>query len=196
MPTWTNETADWYAENYGEYPTNRIGADAIDFADGSTVIDVGCGTGAALRRLAATHPDLYLIGIDPVPRMVEIARQRLVELQPSVRIDFRLGAAENIPLDDRVADVALAFDSFDHWRDRDLALLEIRRVLRPGGRLAILKDAGAPGDAKSRLLLEQATSRAGFILLSQRRLAEDDVACLIWVFSSPSSAASAPLLSD
>jgi SAM-dependent methyltransferase len=188
MPTWTAETADWYADNYGEYPTNRLGTDAIDFADAKTVVDVGCGTGAALRHLSTTHPELELIGIDPVPRMVDIARQRVAEHQLAACIDFRIGPAEDIPVDDDVADIVLAFDSFDHWQDRSLALAEIRRILRPDGRLVVLKDAGAPGGAHARSRLQQTTTQAGFTLLSQTDLVEGDVKCAIWVFSCPATA--------
>ncbi len=188
MPTWTDETANWYANNYGEYPTNRLGVDAIDFTNVSTVVDVGCGTGAALRHLSSTHPDIELIGIDPVQRMVDIARQRLREHTPPARIEFRVGSAENIPVEDHVADVVLAFDSFDHWQEPDLALAEIRRILRPDGRLVVLEDAGATGGAPSRSRLQKTTAQAGFVLLSQAELTEGDVECAISVFSCTASA--------
>jgi SAM-dependent methyltransferase len=182
MSTWTDETANWYAANYGEYPTNRLGVDAIDFAGVSTVVDVGCGTGAALRHLSSTHLDLQLIGVDPVGRMVEIARQRLTGPHASARIEFRIGPAESIPVDDDTADVVLAFDSFDHWHDHRLALDEIRRILLPTGRLVVLKDEGSPGGAKSRALLAETTSQAGFALHSNAKLNEGDVTCDISVY--------------
>jgi SAM-dependent methyltransferase len=182
MPAWTAETADWYAENYGEYPTNRLGIDAFDFRNVSTVVDVGCGTGAALRHLAKNHPHLQLIGVDPVPRMIDIARERLSQLADPPRIEFRIGPAESIPVDDSIADVVLAFDSFDHWREPRLALSEIRRILRPGGRFVVLKDGGAPGPAGSKALRQQTIAQAAFTLLSDADLAEGDVSCAMSIY--------------
>ncbi len=47
MSEWDSETADWYAEKYGEYPTNRLAVEKLVFVDDTTIVDVGCGTGAA-----------------------------------------------------------------------------------------------------------------------------------------------------
>ena len=43
MNEWTAETADWYAERYGEYATNRLAVDALELAADAMVVDVGCG---------------------------------------------------------------------------------------------------------------------------------------------------------
>ncbi|MCB0059422.1 MAG: class I SAM-dependent methyltransferase, partial [Caldilineaceae bacterium] len=76
MSTWTSETAEWYARHYGEYATNRLAVDALTFPLDAVIVDVGCGTGAALRHAAGRVTSGSLIGVDPVPRMVEIARER------------------------------------------------------------------------------------------------------------------------
>lgn len=67
MSTWTAETAEWYAANYGEYPTNRRTIDSLEIADDAVVVDVGCGTAAALRHAATKVTRGRLIGVDPVP---------------------------------------------------------------------------------------------------------------------------------
>ncbi len=53
MSDWNKETAEWYAEKYGEYATNRLGVDELDFFDKAVIVDIGCGTGAALRHAAS-----------------------------------------------------------------------------------------------------------------------------------------------
>jgi tRNA G46 methylase TrmB len=53
MSEWNAQTAEWYAEKYGDYPTNRLAVSKIEFMDDPIIIDVGCGTGAALRHAAS-----------------------------------------------------------------------------------------------------------------------------------------------
>lgn len=181
MPTWNDETAEWYAAKYGEYATNRLGADATELAPDAVVVDVGCGTGAALRRVAPRVPQGRLIGVDPVPRMLELARERASKDPNGARLEFVEAPAERLPLDDDVADVVFAFDSIDHWQDPAAGLLEIRRVLRPGGRLVVVKDGGLPGGAAEREAFLRALAGAGFEVEREQDLAEGDVACTRWL---------------
>jgi trans-aconitate methyltransferase len=74
MSEWNAETAQWYADKYGEYATNRLAVDALDVAPDAVIVDVGCGTGSALRWVAARAPGGELLGVDPVPQMLDIVR--------------------------------------------------------------------------------------------------------------------------
>jgi ubiquinone/menaquinone biosynthesis C-methylase UbiE len=117
------------------------------------VLDVGCGTGALLRRLAARLPDAELAGVDPAPRMLAEARKRL----NGVRLEQ--AAAERLPFADASFDLVVSAMSFDHWADQALGLAECARVLRPGGHL-VLADLFAPW-----LLLPRRTPRRATALL-------------------------------
>ncbi len=181
MSDWSAETAEWYAAHYGEYATNRLAADAIDVAPDATIVDVGCGTGAALRHIAPRVPHGRLIGVDPIPRMLEIARERAAADPSGHRIELLEGSAEQLPLTDDIADVVFAFDSIDHWPDRAAGLREVRRVLRPGGRLVVVKDGGLPGGAAATRAHRGELERAGFAVLREETLAEADVSCALWV---------------
>lgn len=180
-PTWDRATADWYATNYGEYATNRLGVAAIEFGQGDVVVDIGCGTGSALRAAAEWVTSGRLIGVDPVPRMLEIAKQRALSHPAAARIEFLPGPAHALPLPADTADVVLAFDSFDHWGERNklAGLHEVRRVLRPGGRFVAVKD-GAVANAASRDGFVQLATSAGFELVYERQLSDGDVACRLW----------------
>ena len=180
MSAWDAETAEWYARKYGEYATNRLAVDALDLAPGCTVVDVGCGTGAALRRAAAVVTEGHLIGVDPVPRMLEIARERTAAHPGGTRIEFREGAAEALPVEDAVADVVLAFDSFDHWRDPGGGLGEVRRVLRPYGRLVVVKDGSVPGGGAARRAFVEAATASGFRVIVERRIEDEGVSFTMW----------------
>ena len=181
MSEWTAETADWYAANYGEYATNRLAVDAIEVAPDAVVVDVGCGTGSALRRLAPRVPDGRLIGVDPVPRMLAIARERAAADPNGWRIEFVAAPAEQLPLENRVVDVVFAFDSIDHWKDRAAGLREVVRVLRPAGRLVLVKDGGLPGGAEATRALRAELGRMGLAVQQEEVLSEGEVTCTMWV---------------
>jgi SAM-dependent methyltransferase len=144
MAEWDSSAAEWYAARYGEYATNRLALGPLEFPSGSVVVDVGCGTGHALRQVAARVAHATLIGIDPVPRMLEIARERTAASPYAGRIEFRPGRAARIPVEDGRAHFVFAFDTFDYWSSADAGLAEVARVLAPEGRFVALKDAGDP----------------------------------------------------
>lgn len=101
------------------------------------VLDVACGTGLVTFAAArAVGPGGRVLGVDLSARMVEIARQRATDLNlPNcsfVRMD-----AESLALPDTSFDVALCALGLMYVPDPEQALRELRRVLRPGGRIAI-----------------------------------------------------------
>ncbi|RLW69668.1 MAG: hypothetical protein B6D68_01770 [spirochete symbiont of Stewartia floridana] len=181
MGEWDAETAEWYAKTYGEYATCRLAVDAMEIAPDAVIVDVGCGTGAALRHVACRVPDGTLIGTDPTPRMVEIARERAASHPEGARIDFREGPAEKLPVDDASADIVLAFDSIDHWQNQERGLAEIRRVLKPGGQLAVVKDDGVSGGAEARRAFLDGLAASGFDVTSERAIEGEDVSFTMWL---------------
>jgi ubiquinone/menaquinone biosynthesis C-methylase UbiE len=96
------------------------------------LLDVGCGTGALLHTLSATHPAAQLFGVDPVPEMLAVARRRL---SPSV--ELREAWAEQLPFAEARFDVVVSCNVFHYIHEPFAALREMRRVLRPGGELVI-----------------------------------------------------------
>lgn len=98
------------------------------------ILDVGCGTGYLLRRLAEKFPAATtLSGIDPAPAMIQAAEATGTD----PRLDFTVGIAERLPYDTASFDAVISTTSFDHWRDQQAGLLECARVLRPGGQLVL-----------------------------------------------------------
>jgi ubiquinone/menaquinone biosynthesis C-methylase UbiE len=101
----------------------------VGVGPGARVCDLAAGTGKLTRLLVATGADV--VAVEPVPGM----RAQLAEVLPE--IDVLDGTAEAIPLGDGSLDAVTVAQAF-HWFKFDAALAEIRRVLRPGGGLAIL----------------------------------------------------------
>jgi len=95
---------------------------------GSLVVDLAAGTGQLSRGLAGLG--VALVAVEPARNMRAVIARRL----PGVRLLD--GSAERIPLDDRGADAVVVGNAFHHF-EAERAFAEIRRVLRPGGVLAI-----------------------------------------------------------
>ncbi|MGN7979072.1 class I SAM-dependent methyltransferase [Microbacterium sp. 22195] len=114
-------------------------ARAVRRAGGDTAVDVGCGTGNLLRRLARVFP--VVIGIEPDAPSAAIAEARAAS--PQVRIDVRAFGTEPRNAYDLVVFVASL-----HHMSLDAALTTVRDSLRPGGRLVVVGIAKeTPSDA-------------------------------------------------
>jgi ubiquinone/menaquinone biosynthesis C-methylase UbiE len=104
------------------------------------VLDVGCGTGYLLGRLAARVPDAAeLVGIDPAPAMIEAA----VAAAADDRLRFLAGTAERLPLPELSFDLVVSTTSFDHWADQQAGLRQCARVMAPGGCLVLVDQFSA-----------------------------------------------------
>ena len=95
----------------------------------------------------------------------------------SERIAFHEGSAEHLPLETAVADVV---DSFDHWTDKREGMREVRRVLRSGGRLVVVKDGGVPGGTQARQAFTGILSNAGFDIATEQVIEEAGVSFILW----------------
>jgi SAM-dependent methyltransferase len=114
----------------------RLIAD-LEIAPGSAVLDVACGTGVVTRFAArATGSTGTVTGVDIGPPMLAVARSQSAE-PDSAPITYLEGSALDLPLADRSFDFATCHHGFQFFPDRVGAALEIHRVLRHGGRVAI-----------------------------------------------------------
>lgn len=181
MSEWNTEIAEWYAENYGDYDTNRLGIEALALEAHSTIVDIGCGTGCALRHAAKHVTHGQLIGIDPVPRMTEIAQEQTAQHSAANRIMYYEGSAENLPIADAFADVVLAFDSYDHWHNKPKGLEEVRRVLKPNGRFVVVKDGELPNATDAKKEFVTTLMDADFTITEENIIEEGEVTCTQWV---------------
>lgn len=111
---------------------------ALGGAGGPTILDVGAGTGALALAALARWPNARIVVSDAAAGMLGLARRRLAERAQTDdgRIEFALGAADQLPLPGLSVDVAMSSFVLQLVPDRPAALREIGRVLRPGGLLA------------------------------------------------------------
>ena len=120
--------ADQWAEVGQEFTLGTLRAEVLAQAwpCGTTVADLGCGTGFLANWLAARGADV--IAVDHSERMLARAREHA-----GGRIEFRRGELDALPLRDGEVDAVFANLVFHHLPDHDAAAREVLRVLRPGG---------------------------------------------------------------
>src|SRR5918911_4818590 len=124
------------AEAYEKYLVAPVfgpwAAFIVDLADPQPTehaLDVACGTGAATRILARRVATTT--GVDSNPAMLAVARRHC----PANSVDWRCNDAAALELADDVFDLCLCLQGMQHFNQRDRAVKEIRRVLKPHGRL-------------------------------------------------------------
>ncbi|HWG26221.1 FAD-dependent monooxygenase [Actinospica sp.] len=105
----------------------------LRLAPGEQLVDLGCGRGGTGLWLARAF-NARLTGVDVSQRGVEISRRRAPEFLPAGRAEFRRGTFEQTGLPSACADGVVSMDALPFAFDRDTALTELRRILRPGAR--------------------------------------------------------------
>ncbi|MDX6628418.1 MAG: hypothetical protein QOH00_664 [Gaiellales bacterium] len=127
-----------------QIPFFEAALDAIGIENGMRLLDAGCGAGLALTL--AAERGAIVSGLDASAGLLEVARERLPEA------DLREGDLEALPYADDSFDAVTAFNSVQYASDPTAALREIRRVARPGARVAITT-WGRPEQCEMRAVL-------------------------------------------
>jgi demethylmenaquinone methyltransferase/2-methoxy-6-polyprenyl-1,4-benzoquinol methylase len=127
------------------YFTNKKVISVLNPKTGSSFLDVGCGTGILLEQLAKLNKDLELSGLDLSEEMLSVARQKL---EKYFNVNLRLGSVAKLPFKDNYFDYVTCVHSFHHHPDSLKSLKEMKRVLKPGGKL-LLADVSLDGPFRS-----------------------------------------------
>lgn len=121
-------------ENHHSDITNQTLA-RMDLQPSDRVLDLGCGTGWASRRMARVVTAGEVVGLDVADEMLRRAEQASTDI---ANVRYLWGSAESIPAPDNHFSKVLSVESFYYYGDQGKALDELRRVLAPGAKLFIL----------------------------------------------------------
>jgi ubiquinone/menaquinone biosynthesis C-methylase UbiE len=128
----------------GQRPATIRLAELVGFTGTEQVLDVGSGLGGPSRFLAWRY-GCRVSGIDLTAEFVRVA-EMLTQLTGLLdKVDYRQGNALDLPFEDRSFDVVWSQNAAMNIADRDRLYREMRRVLKPGGKLALQEVAAGPG---------------------------------------------------
>lgn len=106
-----------------------------------TILDVGCGGGKTIQRLLELAPEGKVYGVDYSAASVAVAKRTNAVPIAAGRAEVQQASVSNLPFPSRTFDVVTAVETHYYWPDLQVDLEEIRRVLKPGGRVVIIAEA-------------------------------------------------------
>jgi SAM-dependent methyltransferase len=153
-------------------PLTNWGLSRIDFADGWTMLDIGCGGGATLRRLLKRSDGSRVYGIDISEESVAKAK-KVNEKVLDKQVFVQQGSAESLPYEDEKFDLVTAVETVYFWPNLPGCFAEVLRVLKSGGRFAIMIEVVSADSKWTDLVdgmksyspeeLQQMLDKAGFV---------------------------------
>ena len=131
-----------------------------------TILDVGCGGGRTIGKLAdiATQGKVY--GIDYSPESVAVAKKTNRQWIEMGRAEVREGSVSQLPFSANHFDLVTAVETHFWWPDLPADLREVLRVLRPGGSLAVIAETYKGASTKTAKLAEKYLPLSGMKLLT------------------------------
>lgn len=150
------EMVEWTLSELDSRPSDRI-------------LEVGFGPGLGIEAAADATSEGFVTGVDYSREMVELAQKRNAVAIDADHVDLRYGSVDNLPYENATFDSAFSINSMHVWPDIAVGLQEIRRVLKPRGRVVL---GFTPIAGQSRRATRSALTEAGF---TEIRIRERDI---------------------
>ena len=153
------------------------------------VLDVGCGGGKTVSKLAAIATQGKVYGIDHSTESVAMALRMNKQWIDIGRVEVREASVSRLPFSDGAFDIVTAIETHFWWSALPTDLLEVLRVLKPGGRLIVIAEVYKGSEAFTSKAVERYSEKTGMALLSveeHRRLFTDAGCSQVQVITEPS----------
>lgn len=131
-----------------------------------TILDVGCGGGRTMSKLAAVARQGKVYGIDFSKESVAVAKRTNRQLIDVARVEIREGSVSQLPFSEDMFDLVTAVETHFWWPDLPADMREVLRVLKPGGTLIIIAEIYKGAKTKTAKLAEKYLPLSGMKLLS------------------------------
>ena len=131
-----------------------------------TVLDVGCGGGRTVRKLAAIATQGKVYGVDHSDESVAVTKRTNARSIDLGRVEIRHGSVSQLPFPDSMFDLLTAVETHFWWPDLPGDMREVFRVMKPGGALILIAEIYKGASTMAAKLAEKYASRTGMTLLS------------------------------
>ena len=131
-----------------------------------TILDVGCGGGRTVSKLAALATEGKVYGIDFSADSVAVSKKTNSRWINSDRVEIRQGSVSHLPFPDSMFHLITAVETHFWWPNLPADMREILRVLKPGGALIIIAEVYKGGNTMVSKLAEKYSQRTGMTLLT------------------------------
>jgi ubiquinone/menaquinone biosynthesis C-methylase UbiE len=142
------------------------GLEHVAVGKGDTILDVGCGGGRTVSKLAAMAAEGKIYGVDYSAESVAASRRTNARGIDAGRVEVRRGCVSLLPFPDGMFDLVTGVETHFWWPDLPGDMREVFRVLKPGGMLVLIAEVYGGSRAKTGQLAEKYASRTGMKLLS------------------------------
>ena len=175
LPTLVRKPAGWpgklslWLMNSRHSAVTDWGLAHVQIAPAFTILDVGCGGGRTIDKLAAAAGTGRVSGIDISSQSVAVARKTNARWIAAGRVDIQQAAVSKLPFTDAQFDLVTAVETHYYWPDPVADMREILRVLRPGGRLCLIAEVYKGESLDTLLVPAMKLLRARYLTVDQHR---------------------------
>jgi ubiquinone/menaquinone biosynthesis C-methylase UbiE len=142
------------------------GLEHISIGIHHTIIDVGCGGGRTVSKLAAIATQGKVYGVDYSDESVAAAKRTNAPWIDLGRVEIRQGSVSQLPFPDGMFDLVTAVETHFWWPNLPGDMHEVFRVMKPGGAIVLIAEIYKGADTMAATLAEKHASRTGMTLLS------------------------------
>ena len=132
----------------------------------AAILDVGCGGGRTIAKLAAASGSGLVYGLDHSPESVRTASATNAGLVQSGRVAIREGSVSQLPYDAGTFELVAAVETHFFWPNLAADVREVLRVVKPGGTFVIISEVYRGADARMSRMVEKYAPKAGMTLLT------------------------------
>jgi len=142
------------------------GLEHISIESHYTILDLGCGGGRTVSKLAAIATQGKVYGVDHSDESVAATKRTNAQWMSLGRVEVRHGPVSELPFPDGMFDLITAVETHFWWPDLAGDMREVFRVLKPGGTLLLIAEVYKGANTVAAKLVERYASRTGLTLLS------------------------------
>jgi len=167
---WFGKMVFGHLATWGHRPLTDWAIGFINIQRTDHVLDIGCGGGMAIKLIAQITVEGFVAGIDYSEDMVQQARKRNAAAVRAGRVEIRYSNVAALAYDDESFDKVISVEAFYFWPDPIANLREVRRVMRPGGQIALAMEGSK--EAPNWQKLAARAAQMGFPLYSGAEVKE------------------------